>query len=212
MSFFDKPNGVGAQLNIYMFTPRNIFKNLVTLISQPRYFLNRLNVMIYQHMHPDHPWLTAESIKLIEAFLSKEKSGFEWGSGRSTVWFAQRLEKLVSVEHNEEWHKRVLTIIDNNKLENVDYRYASINNDCLDYVRQIEIKEEKFDFVLVDGECRSQCLAAAAKKMKPGGYLVLDNADLDYGISDMALQNFKIIRTDNGVWRTDIFICQNTSS
>ncbi len=211
MSFFDKPDGVGAQLNIYMFTPRNLLKILTTLISQPRYFLNRLRVMIYQQTHPNYPWLTAESIKLIESFLSKEKIGLEWGSGRSTVWFAQRMAKLISVEHNEEWHKRVLTIIDNKKIENVDYRYVSIENDCSAYSQQIEKEGEKFDFILVDGECRSECLTAAAKQIKPGGYLVLDNADLDYGIPDLTSEGFEIIRTDNGVWRTDIYICQNTS-
>lgn len=211
MSFFHKPNGVGAQLNIYMFTPKNLLKHLITLISQPRYFISRLNVMIYQQMNPNYPWLTAESIKLIQDFLSKEKIGFEWGSGRSTVWFAQRMAKLISVEHNEGWHKRVLNIIDNKKIENVDYRFVSIENGCLEYSQQVEKEKEKFDFILVDGECRSECLAAAAKKIKPGGYLVLDNADLDYGIPDLALEGFEIIRTDNGVWRTDIYIFQSTS-
>ncbi len=209
MSFFDKPNGVGAQLNIYMFTPKNILKNIMTAVSQPRYFWNRLCVLFYQQTNPGYPWLTAESIKLIEAFLNKNKTGLEWGSGKSTLWFAQRLEKLISVEHNKKWYNRMSTEIDDHHVKNIDYRYACINNGCLEYSQQIENTDiEYFDFVLVDGECRSQCLAIASKKMKLGGYLVLDNADKDYDMSGMQLDDFQIIRTNNGVWRTDIFIYQ----
>lgn len=206
MSFLDKPNGVGSQLNIYMFTPKNLLKNLRTMITQPRYFINRLRVMLYQIVHPGYPWLTAASIKLIEEFLDADKTGFEWGSGESTVWFAKRVRKLISIEHNDQWHRRVLGIIEESGITNVDYRLVSVENGCSEYAQQIVKGEQKFDFVLVDGECRGACFAEAAQCLRPGGYLVLDNADLEYNVPELESEKFRIIRTDNGVWRTDIYI------
>lgn len=46
------------------------------------------------------------------------------------------------------------------------------------YVRIIdEVSDESLDFVLVDGLARSWCALAAIPKLRPGGLLVIDNAN-----------------------------------
>lgn len=50
----------------------------------------------------DLPWRTFHSIGFIERFLAKKTnaSGFEFGSGASTIWLGRRAEMVVSVEHD----------------------------------------------------------------------------------------------------------------
>jgi putative heme iron utilization protein len=55
--------------------------------------------MIDEFLHPNWPWLTKEAILLLERLLRPDDIGLEFGSGRSTIWFAERVEKLISIEH-----------------------------------------------------------------------------------------------------------------
>ena len=44
----------------------------------------------------------------------------EFGSGRSTVWFAERVATLTSVEHDERWYEAVSAKLKERRLANVD--------------------------------------------------------------------------------------------
>ncbi len=37
------------------------------------------------------------------SWVRPEDVGLEWGSGRSTVWFAKRVAEITSVEHDPKW-------------------------------------------------------------------------------------------------------------
>ena len=66
------------------------------------------------------------------------------------------------------------------------------------YARQIEaFPDSSFDFILIDGEERSNCIRAAARKVRVGGWIVVDNADSQYDNSP--LFNFECRQTSNGV-------------
>lgn len=55
-------------------------------------------------------------------------------------------------------------------------RYANASFE--EYVKSIEeYPDESFDLVLVDGRHRSFCIPHAIPKVRPGGYLMLDNSD-----------------------------------
>jgi predicted O-methyltransferase YrrM len=181
-----------------MFSPRGIVRHCSTLITQPGYFYRRLQVMVFQLTHPGAPWLTQEAVSFLARNLRPEMRGFEWGSGRSTIWLAERVNRLVSVEHDPQWYEAICSSA---AARNVDYRLAQ----GADYARQIgEFPDEYFDFVLVDGEFREACLRAAAPKVRRGGLLILDNADYEFDTS--ALFEYDRQATHNGVWRTDIFV------
>jgi Methyltransferase domain len=204
-SFFTKPYGVGAPPNIYMFTPASLARHIKTLVCDPRYFLARVRVAIFQLLHPGYPWLTAWSIKTIEAYLDKSMVALEWGSGLSTVWLARRTGRLTSVEHDAVWYSRISERLRMEKIANVDYRRLATDPPANSpYVSVAdEFADDSLDFILVDGELRNHCLEVAVTKLKPGGILVLDNADKNYWAP--ALVRLKRRQTDNGVWRTDLF-------
>lgn len=66
----------------------------------PRYLRDRFGVMLFQRRHPDAPGLSPEAVSLLSTLLEPTHAGLEWGSGRSTIWFARRVAELVSVEHD----------------------------------------------------------------------------------------------------------------
>lgn len=200
--FFQKPHGVGTALNIYMFRPDRIVHAAKLLASDQRYVAARLRNILYQVIHPGRPWLTQPAIAFLMTWLKPDMTGFEWGSGKSTLWLARRCAKLVSVEDDSEWFARV-----RHKVERlgVDYCLIPTSAGCDEYAGRIaEYPDGHFDFILVDGSCRDRCVELASRKVRKGGIVVLDNADLGYDVS--ALAGFTRIATDNGVWRTDIYI------
>jgi hypothetical protein len=196
--FFRRPNGVGSRLNIYMFSPPRLLHAAKLLLRNPQYFRKRIDVMIYQILHPEEPWLTRDAISFLKSYLRPHMIGFEWGSGISTRWFGQRLHTLVSVEDDEQWYTRITPQLTGN----VNYRYEP---DPLSYVEQISFfPDAHFDLIVIDGSFRDACILAASNKIKIGGAIVLDNADQ---LNDCTpLTHFNVIQTDNGVWRTNIYI------
>jgi predicted O-methyltransferase YrrM len=160
--------------------------NLTTFY--PPYLVNRLAQMRYQAKNPQAPWLTAAAITALQDMLRPDDVGYEFGSGRSTAWLARRVSYLHSMEHAPEWYEHVLHELDQAKLiEKVDYQLAQDSRNLGDddfcdeshpYVKNIaEMPDNSLDFVLVDGIMRLACIRFSIKKLKPGGFLILDNAN-----------------------------------
>src|SRR4026208_2308977 len=50
------------------------------------------------------PWLTFKAAAWLDSHLHREMRVFEYCSGGSTVFLADRVGKLVSVEHDPDWY------------------------------------------------------------------------------------------------------------
>ena len=152
---------------------------------RPRYLVARVQQLIFERQFPDAPWLTRSSIMLLDSWLRSTDVGFEWGSGRSTLWFANRVSHFVSVETSKEWFDKITVRLKAGGLsEKVDYRYMECDIDeregplSLPYADTIlSFDDNHFDFVLVDGMARASCARNALAKIKPGGLLIIDNAN-----------------------------------
>jgi len=185
-----------------MFSPRRCAHALNLLINNRQYFIARIKVILDQPMRPNDPWLTRDAITFLQAYLREDMVGFEFGSGRSTSWFARRVSRLISVEDNPVWYRRVKQDLSCLK---VDYRYISTNAGCITYVNQLlSFSDASFDFIVIDGSCRDACISVAARKVKPGGVIVLDNADERRDVSP--LSTFERHSTHNGISQTDIYV------
>lgn len=133
--------------------------------------------ILYQKKHPDHPWLTPDAIRFLDSFLQPTDIGVEFGSGRSTLWFVERMAHLTSVEHEEKWYKIVSRqlgpLIESGK---VDYRLAI---DLDEYVNVAnEFSNASIDCCLVDGKNRDKVALIMVPKIKPGGILIVDDVHL----------------------------------
>jgi predicted O-methyltransferase YrrM len=142
----------------------------------PRYVKDRLIVMSEEARNPGNPWLTKDAIRFLDEALRRDDAGMEFGSGRSTVWFARRLRHLISVEGDEAWHAKVQALIrDAGLAANVEHRKC-VRRD--DYVAQaLSVADASLDFCLVDGEYRDECAVAVLPKLRSGALLVVDNVN-----------------------------------
>jgi predicted O-methyltransferase YrrM len=145
-----------------------------------RYLFDRGLETFYRATHPGAPWLTPASVRFISGQLNPKMAAFEFGSGRSTAWFARRIRKVVSVEHNPHWYRTTGDQIRKDSLTNVKIIHIPITgtDDRRRYAESILYSEESsFDLVLIDGAARDICTIAALSRIRPGGLLVIDNVN-----------------------------------
>ncbi|MFA6264032.1 MAG: class I SAM-dependent methyltransferase [Candidatus Babeliales bacterium] len=142
------------------------------------------------------PWLTEEAINFLELFLQNKRDAkiLEFGSGASTIWFAQRTKNLVSIEHNAHWFKTVLDKLKADKTVinvKLSLKKRPYHTACDAF------PDETFDLILVDGRNRKLCIINSLRILKRGGILMLDNAERSYYqcVINEYLKNWKVYKT-----------------
>jgi predicted O-methyltransferase YrrM len=144
----------------------------------PVYVRDRLARARYERRHPEAPWLTRQANAFLESFLRPTHVGLEWGSGRSTLWLARRIGALTSVEDGEDWYAEIERRLGAAGIANVRYRLCPPGRGDAAYVEVAdEFDDASLDFALVDGSFRCLCANRALAKLRPGGVLVVDNAN-----------------------------------
>ena len=129
------------------------------------------------------PWLAPNVIAKLESIVKNHFRVIEHGCGGSTLWFAERVTSVIAFDKKKEWCDSV-----NKKIDNTRARV---------FVGLDEVKPKgtlrKFDLLLIDGEPlqdRAMWLNAAPELVKPGGWVVLDNANRpDFAEERKALQD-----------------------
>jgi hypothetical protein len=154
---------------------------------RPSYLVRRLAQRRFVSANPDAPWLVSAAITALHDLLKPSDLGYEFGSGRSTFWLARKVKFLHSREHSQNWFKKVQNRLNTEGLSHkVDYELVTApyqdgpdDPDDHPYVQGIaSLPPSSLDFVLVDGIMRMNCMRWAMKKLKPGGILILDNANV----------------------------------
>ena len=145
------------------------------------YVINKVKTSIYYKLNPDKPWLTKDANQYLIQKLNKEMIGLEFGSGRSTIFFAKKLQHLVSVENNEDWYNKVSSQFKKKNINNVDYRLIKTGlekeHESAYYGAADEFVDGYFDFILIDGFARDLCSLKSISKLKEGGLFVIDNVN-----------------------------------
>jgi predicted O-methyltransferase YrrM len=200
--------------------------------ADPHYVYAKARQLLYERSHPGDPWLTPEAIRLLPALLRPADRGVEFGSGRSTLWFARRVAHLTSVEHDPAWFRSVAAKLSAGGITNVDQVLAPVDVPVREggdsaYTRvMLRFPESSLDFALIDGAYRAHVAELAMPRLRPGGLMIIDNANsylpsrtrapasrspadgpepLWAGISRQ-LASWRLIWTGSGVWDTAIYI------
>jgi SAM-dependent methyltransferase len=139
----------------------------------PRYLVDRSLNMVSERLHPDWPWLTPQAVQFLELWLRPTDRVFEWGSGRSTLWIAHRVRAISSVEDDPVWFQWGRAQASRQALRNIDLKFRV---DPKAYAAAIQELAEDFDLIVVDGQEREKCALAAISRLKPGGILLVDDA------------------------------------
>jgi hypothetical protein len=118
------------------------------------------------------PWLNFSVISFLEKRLSKELTLFEFGSGYSTLFYARAVNKVTSIEYDENWYEIIRKKLpDNAKLIR---RKKDIDGD---YCRSIcDQSDELYDVVVVDGRDRVNCIKQSITKLSDRGVILLDDS------------------------------------
>ena len=185
----------------------------------------KIRYAFFRRMNKPAPWLSPSSILFFKKYLEKEMVGAEFGSGSSTLFFAPRISKLYSVEHNEEWYHLINEKLTGLNCSNVDYRFV-VQNDKSDFVGEVfdleeksdfeirrdyvnyfralnDVKDHSLDFAIVDGRARTECCHEVLPKIKKGGILILDNSERKrYELVFEQLKDYEIYETTNGLTNT----------
>jgi len=120
------------------------------------------------------PWYTYPAIDFLRQLDFSERTVFEYGSGNSTLFWAARAARVVSVEDDERWSERLKSMVPAN---------CTIvqEADLQRYPHVIDSYPQGFDIIVVDGPARGatrvKCAQAALKRLKAGGLIILDNSD-----------------------------------
>lgn len=140
----------------------------------------------------DVPWWTFRAADRVEAFVTASAGcrAFEWGSGASTLWLAQRCREVTSVEHDPAWAATLAASLPANASVHVlppapmrsapgigSQKRGFEGLDFAAYVNAINDTEGTFDLVVIDGRAREACLPQALRRLAPGGVIVFDNVD-----------------------------------
>lgn len=188
---------------------------------------------LFKILNPGVPWTTPASVKIFSKLLNKEMTGLEYGSGRSTLFLASRMKSLVSIEHDELWYERVQKAIADKGVTNVDYHLIPRNQTGANEMKRAflgKLEQEKdvcfrpeyfdyfqfvarfpdnyFDFILVDGRARVECIFNSIEKLKSPGIVVLDNSDRERYWPAMELLDqyqWPSVHTTNGLFDTMIW-------
>jgi SAM-dependent methyltransferase len=144
------------------------------------------------------PWLPYPTRRWLDRTLRPEMRVFEYGAGCSTLYFAERVRHVTSVEHDAAWHETTRELLAARGLGNVTLVHAPpepsspVEYSCESfgsaspgyerctferYAKVIDrVPDDSLDVVVVDGRARASCACRAWRKIRPGGFLLLDDS------------------------------------
>jgi hypothetical protein len=146
------------------------------------------------------PWFAYPAIAWIEARLRGTEQVFEYGSGSSTLWFAQRVRAITTVEHDPSWARSIRQLLPAKGVlieRSVEEREEAGGDFNHPYVASILDSPDHYDIVIVDGMFRDACALIATTRLRDEGILVFDN-------SHRSLYRSTLGRLSReGFWRVD---------
>lgn len=121
------------------------------------------------------PWVTYAFIDFIKDRITKKHVVFEFGSGNSTLFYAQRAKQVVSVEHDQAWFQKINT----SKPQNSELIFAELKSNGA-YSKMPVTTGKQYDIIIVDGRDRVNCCKNALSALSQTGVLVLDDSERDF--------------------------------
>lgn len=188
-------------------------------LTHPRAAISRVRYRVWELRNPDKPWLCAGTVIFCENHLSDSMRAIEFGSGRSTRWFADRVAHLTSIEHDRAWYATVAAQLAEQQITNIDYRLIELDHPATEpeqeqyaplprYVSVIdEIADRTLGLAIVDGHYRTTCVRHLIPKLAPGGFLLVDDVQRWPSLASLPIPGHWPVVDDstNGIKRSTIW-------
>lgn len=118
------------------------------------------------------PWLVYGMIDFMIEKLPSGLSIFEYGSGNSTIFYAQKAKEVIAIEHNLEWKNKIAAQLPSNAA----VYFIELDNTGK-YAQSIKTYNQLFDMIVVDGRDRVNCCKQALEKLSAKGVVILDDSE-----------------------------------
>ena len=135
------------------------------------------------------PWMTYPFLHFLETRLRPHFHVFEFGSGASTHYYAKRVARVDSVEHDAHWTPK----LSEEEAQKVNI-YIIPLTDRDRYTHILHTLKRKYQMIVVDGRYRVRCVLNAAEHLDSSGVLILDDTRRAYynpAIEHMLDRGFK---------------------
>lgn len=135
------------------------------------------------------PWWSFGAIDFVKTRLGRNVRVFEFGSGGSTIFFAESCHSVECVENDPVWLKIV-----GERIKAIGANNVSIRTAALEFTRAEEILQSAFlgalnapyDIIVVDSQdfgglgagalVRPACFERAERHVNPGGLIIVDDS------------------------------------
>lgn len=152
----------------------------------PRYLRDRVP-KCSSPVERELPWISYGAIDFLDGYLKPNMTVCEYGSGGSTLFFASRVARVISTEHQQIWCDRVRQKLQANSANNVNLQLVECDLsqtpdfENSPYVQSL--RDTEADAILIDGledwskyNLRPLCFAIAETCIKKGGIIILDDS------------------------------------
>ncbi len=187
---------------------------------------------LYENLYPNNrvkkklPWINFGAHDFLNDVLNQEYRVFEYGTGSSSLYYAERVKHVTSIEHDKNWLIKFQNELEGGVPSNLDIHlfepkqslvtspliYSKtdprwIGYDFTDYVDSIEkFHDNFFDLVVIDGRARNFCVKKSIPKVKPGGYILFDNSDrAEYKIDLDEIKKWIVLESYSPTIYDDLF-------
>jgi len=138
------------------------------------------------------PWISYAAIDFLDGYLKPDMTVYEYGSGGSTLFFASRVARVTSTEHDPRWYSRIRTKLQAHSVTNANIQLVECDLsqtpdfENSHYVQSL--RDTEADVILIDGferdapeddpkyNLRPICFALAETQIKQGGIIILDDS------------------------------------
>ena len=121
---------------------------------------------------PRLPWIPFSAATALEAVLKPDWKVWEIGAGYSTLWLADRIHSVISIEASRDWFERLNAKIQSERVTNVDLRHEWRAEAMASFEGVVD---GSLNLLFIDGGPRTECLKNGFSKVKSGGCVYLDN-------------------------------------
>lgn len=146
---------------------------------------------------------------MIESHLLPSHNMLEWGSGYSTLWYSQFVNKYYSIEHHKEWHQDVQHLLQDRNNSKIHYVLSHVpdghkgwpggyeegtEEQFREYVQAAaSFNVKKFDRVLIDGRARAACIEFIIPYLTPDSVVFVHDYKHREFYHDVMARNYEEI-------------------
>jgi len=153
------------------------------------------------------PWLPQLAIEFFERLIDQDSIVMEHGAGGSTLWLAERVEYLLTFETDPRWYTGV-----GNELYSRGLLYDSRSNvfgsATMIFASDIEnagvklprLAPREYDLIFIDGRGRVRFWNSVQNYLKPGGWVVWDDANRRRYWHENGLASIDMFAVEDWIW------------